>query len=92
MTTCLHCAINAAIDAHSEREHMSTGEPVSVQGVVDDLLQCAAELIAMHADAKDRKHAIKTSSSKLTAMVRQFRMEGRYPGGPGQTPIGGWVH
>lgn len=33
----LPCAINAAIDAHSEREHMSTGEPVSIPDNWDDI-------------------------------------------------------
>jgi hypothetical protein len=38
----------------------------------------------MYDDAKTRKFVVKRSQNLLAGMVRMFRADGRYPGGPGQ--------
>lgn len=81
---CLHCAIHDLIDAHTERVHTETGEPVNVDGIIDDLIAVTAELIAFIDDAKTRKHVAKTTAKLLQDRVTAFRGMGRYPGGPGQ--------
>lgn len=90
---CLHCKINRLIDAHNERIHLETGDPVSVEDTIDDLLACVAELIAYCDDAKTRRWLAKREAQKLMARVRLFREEGRYPVGPGQSgPFTGAIH
>ena len=84
MTECLHCAIRDLIDERNERIHEETGEPVNVDDIIDDLIACTAELIAMYSDAKTRKHVAKRTAKLLQDRVTAFRGMGRYPGGPGQ--------
>lgn len=81
---CLHCQINRLMDARNERRHTQSGAPVNVDDNIDDLLACAAELIAFYGDAKVRKFVANRSAKMLLGRVRHFREIGRYPGGPGQ--------
>lgn len=80
---CLHCLLNSTMDAYHERVHMSSGRQANVDVTIDHLMACAAELIAMYGDAKTRKFVAKREAEKLVRYVRQFREEGRYPGGFG---------
>jgi hypothetical protein len=82
---CLHCQLNDTLDMYSEHKHRTTGNRVNVDDNIAALLECAAELIAMYDDAKTRKYVVKRSQNLLASMVRKFRAEGRYPGGPGQS-------
>jgi hypothetical protein len=86
---CLHCAVNRVIDAHNERKHLATGEPVNVDHVIADLMAVAAEMIAFYDDPKARKFVLKRAQNDLAILTRERRTTGRYPGGHGQTPISG---
>jgi hypothetical protein len=80
------------MDDYNEHLHTTTGEPVSVDRNIADLMACAAELIAMYSDGKERKHVLKEAQAELARLTRERRATGRYPGGPGQTPISGEIH
>lgn len=82
---CLHCQIHGLIDAHTERAHDETGEPINVNDIIDDLIAVTAELIAFIDDPKARKHVAKNTAKLLQDRVTAFRGVGRYPGGPGQS-------
>jgi hypothetical protein len=73
----MYHAIIDAIDTYKEAH-----SPQVLDDIVDDLISIAAELIAMYDGAKVRKFVAKREVEKLARRVREFRTQGRYPGGP----------
>ena len=55
---------------------------MNIDEAIDVLITIAAEDIAMCQDAKVRKFVTKRDMDKLAQRVREFRAQGRYPGGP----------
>jgi hypothetical protein len=49
--------------------------------LIDALMVVMSEIIAAQDDAEDRKTFVKFVRDTLPKMAREFRAEGRYPGG-----------
>jgi hypothetical protein len=81
---CLHCALNRTVDDFAERYHRTIGKPLDADRVVDDLVACAAEIIAAIDDTRERRRVAREMGKLLTARVTHFRAINHYPGAPGQ--------
>lgn len=78
---CLHCLINATINDYGEHRFNETGKGVNIHDEVDDLLACAAELLAMMDHNKNRHASARSHADRFVKWVKMFRDVGRYPGG-----------
>jgi hypothetical protein len=72
---CPYHAINDAVDAFCQHH----GGVASID-LIDALMVVMSEIIAAQDDAEDRKTFVSVRNT-LPKMAREFRAEGRYPGG-----------